>query len=272
MSKGPPGSHAISGSWRITKVKSASDNGLTVTYQGTADGLKMSDPNGENYDAKFDGKDYPVQGDPGHTFVSLKRLGNDTIEETDKRNGKLVGIAKMTVSSDGKWITVVFTDRQRRTTTTYKMEKQSRKPRKGCGLPFPEVVIRPRPKDGPRAKLESVPPVTGMGKGLQNSVSAAVLNDSMAAYEDWPRFTANVTIAFETSFSSKFFSANTSASHTTSMLPARSTRPRQRSRSAMAGRRKLILNSTLTTSWSKLTAPRAAQPEVWSAMVAITPA
>ncbi len=125
VSKGPAGSHAVSGSWHIDKVNSISENGLTITYQGTENGLKMSDPNGESYDAKFDGKDYPVQGDPGHTLVSLKRIGNDTIEETDKREGKVVGVAKMTVSSDGKWITVVFTDKLRGTTTTYKMEKQS---------------------------------------------------------------------------------------------------------------------------------------------------
>jgi hypothetical protein len=125
VSKGPGGSHAVSGSWRTDKVNSVSDNGLLVTYEGTQDGLKMSDPNGESYDAKFDGKDYPVEGDPGHTMVSLKRIGNDTIEETDKRNGKVVGIAKMTVSSDGKWITVEFTDKERGTTTTYKMQKQS---------------------------------------------------------------------------------------------------------------------------------------------------
>ena len=60
---------------------------LTITYQGTADGLKMSDPNGNGYDAKFDGKDDPIQGDSGHTMVSLKRIGNDTIEETDWREG-----------------------------------------------------------------------------------------------------------------------------------------------------------------------------------------
>ena len=125
VSKGPAGSHALSGSWHTEKVNSISDNGLTVTYQGTEDGLKMSDPNGESYEAKFDGKDYPVQGDPGHTMVSLKRIGNDTIEETDKRDGKIVGVSKMTVSPDGKWITVEFTNKLRGSTTTYKMEKQS---------------------------------------------------------------------------------------------------------------------------------------------------
>jgi hypothetical protein len=48
VSPGPAGSHAVSGSWRTSKVNTVSSNGLTVTYQGTADGLKMSDPNGNS--------------------------------------------------------------------------------------------------------------------------------------------------------------------------------------------------------------------------------
>ncbi len=121
----PAGAHPLSGAWRTAKVDSVSNNGLTVTYQGTADGLKMSDPNGNSYDAKFDGKDYPIQGDPGKTMVSLKRIGNDTIEETDKREGKVVGINRMTVSKDGKSIEVVYTDKLHDTKTTFTMEKQS---------------------------------------------------------------------------------------------------------------------------------------------------
>jgi hypothetical protein len=120
----PASSHALSGSWRTEKLSNFSNNGLTVTYQGTADGLKMSDPNGNSYDAKFDGKDYPIQGDPGHTLVSLMRIGNDTIEETDKRDGKIVGVYRMTVSADGKSIHAEYTDKERGTTTTLTMEKQ----------------------------------------------------------------------------------------------------------------------------------------------------
>jgi hypothetical protein len=56
---------------------------LLSPNQGTADGQK----NGNSQDAKFGGKDDPIQGDPGHTMVSLKRIGNDTIEETDWREG-----------------------------------------------------------------------------------------------------------------------------------------------------------------------------------------
>lgn len=125
VSPGPAGSHAMSGSWRTEKVNSMSSNGLTVTYHGTADGLKMSDQTGNSYDAKFDGKDYPIQGDPGHTIVSLKRIADRTIEETYKRDGKVVGVSRMTVSSDGKSIGVEYTNKERGTTTTYTMEKQS---------------------------------------------------------------------------------------------------------------------------------------------------
>lgn len=122
---GPSGSHAISGSWRPEKANSISSNGLTVTYQGTENGLKMSDPNGNSYDAKFDGKDYPIQGDPGHTLVSLKRIGDDTVEETDKRDGKIVGVYRMTVSKDGKSIHAQYDDKQHGTTVTFTMLKQS---------------------------------------------------------------------------------------------------------------------------------------------------
>jgi len=122
---GAAGSHALAGSWRIEKYDTISSNGLTVTYQGTADGLKMSDLNGNSYDAKFDGKDYPINGDPGHTMISLKRIGNDTIEEIDKRDGKVIGISRMTVSSDGKSIHVDYNDKLHGTTMAYTMEKKS---------------------------------------------------------------------------------------------------------------------------------------------------
>jgi hypothetical protein len=124
VKKGPPGSHAFSGSWRVEKVNAVSSNGLLVTYQGTADGLKMSDQNGVSYDAKFDGKEYPVQGDIGDTLVSLKKIDAHTIEETDKREGQVVSTTRMSVTPDGRSIRAVYTDTRRKTTTTFTMEKQ----------------------------------------------------------------------------------------------------------------------------------------------------
>jgi hypothetical protein len=125
VSKGPAGAHLVSGSWLMDKVSNVSENGLRVSYEGTENGMKMSDLNGQSYDAKFDGKDYPVQGDPGHSMVSLKRIGDDTIEETYKRNGKVVGVSRLTVSKNGKSISVEFIDKERNTTTKYTLDKQS---------------------------------------------------------------------------------------------------------------------------------------------------
>jgi hypothetical protein len=123
VAAGAPGSHAISGSWKAEKVSNFSDVGATVTYKMTGDGLQMS-WNGQSYDAKFDGKQYLTANDPGKTWVSLKRISNNTIEETDTRDGHAVEVYKMTVSADGKTMAVVDKDIRRGTTTRYEMLKQ----------------------------------------------------------------------------------------------------------------------------------------------------
>ncbi|MFZ0796644.1 MAG: hypothetical protein WCA13_05715 [Terriglobales bacterium] len=56
----------------------------------------MSMPTGESYTAKLDGKDYPVKGAYPYDSVSLKRINDRTIEETDKRDGKVVEVSKIT--------------------------------------------------------------------------------------------------------------------------------------------------------------------------------
>ena len=105
---GPAGAHAISGSWKPDNKNSTMSTDLvTVTYQETADGLKMSTPTGQSYDAKFDGKEYPIAGDPGKTVVTLERLSPTKIRETDKRNGKITDVITTQVSSDGKSLHVV---------------------------------------------------------------------------------------------------------------------------------------------------------------------
>jgi hypothetical protein len=124
VDKGPAGSHALSGSWRATKAAEFSDSGLTVTFKSTPDGLSMSAPTGESYEAKFDGKDYPVKGDPGGSVVSLKRIGERTIEETTKRDNKVVGVTRMTLSPDGQTLNFVQDNKERGTTMTYAAKKQ----------------------------------------------------------------------------------------------------------------------------------------------------
>ena len=117
IGKAPAGMHAVSGSWAPEKIESVSENALPMTFVESADGLKMSQPTGEHYDAKFDGKDYPYEGSGEITHVVLKKIGDRVIEETDKRNGKVESTSKMTVSPDGKTMTMVVHDNQGRIST-----------------------------------------------------------------------------------------------------------------------------------------------------------
>ncbi len=111
VAKGPAGSHAISGSWRTTTVNNVSDNGLTMTYKVEGDSLHMSSPTGQSYNAKMDGTEAPYMGDPGTTSVSVKQLGKNTLQETDKRDGKVISVAKMTVAADGKSMSIAVEDK-----------------------------------------------------------------------------------------------------------------------------------------------------------------
>jgi hypothetical protein len=122
---GPAGANPVSGSWQAESLKDISENGITVSYESTADGLKASTPGGEGYAAKFDGKQYPVHGAPAHNTVSLKRVKANTITETDKLDGRAHYILLMTVLPDGKTMRVTETDLERGTKTVYTMAKKS---------------------------------------------------------------------------------------------------------------------------------------------------
>lgn len=120
----PAGSNAISGSWHVQKINITSENGVTVTYRSTPLGLQASNPGGEGYDAKFDGRDYLIYGDPVHSTVSLKRINAHTIVETDKQDGVVHYRLVMAVSPDGKSMKVTETDKERGTQVIYTMEKK----------------------------------------------------------------------------------------------------------------------------------------------------
>ncbi|MFI5115674.1 MAG: hypothetical protein ACHP8B_03140 [Terriglobales bacterium] len=123
VSKGPAGSSAISGSWRIQNV-SEDAAGLTTTWKGGSDGLSMSTPTGESWEAKFDGKEYPVKGIYANETVSLKKLGDRAIEVTYNRDGKIYSAQEITVSPDGKKMTTVSDNKQTGRVSTLIDEKQ----------------------------------------------------------------------------------------------------------------------------------------------------
>jgi len=108
----------------MAKMDTLSDNGLTVTYKTAGGSLSMSSPTGQSYTAKLDGTEAPFRGDPGTTSVSVKQVDKNTIEETDKRDGKVISVERMTVSADGKTMTVKVDDKLHGTTSEFTAAKQ----------------------------------------------------------------------------------------------------------------------------------------------------
>ena len=123
VAKGPAGANLMSGSWRTEKADNPAAV-LTWTYKLNGDELTMTNLTGQSYTAKLDGTDAPYKGDPGTTSVSVKMKGKDTLEETDKRDGKVINIFTMTVSADGKTAKLVGEDKLHGTTIKGDAQKQ----------------------------------------------------------------------------------------------------------------------------------------------------
>lgn len=121
---GPPGAHKISGTWKPQKIEAASDSITLITYKVAGSALAMHDGQGDSFDAKLDGKDYPYKGDPGTTSVSLKKIDANTIEETDKRNGRVIAIWRMTVGPDGKSMKIAIQDKIHASTLSFTATRQ----------------------------------------------------------------------------------------------------------------------------------------------------
>jgi len=77
----------------------------------------------QKFEAKLDGREYPVEGEKGHT-VALKFADPDTIDQTEKQAGKIIRATRMIISRDGKTMKVESTDAQRGSQMTYTAEKK----------------------------------------------------------------------------------------------------------------------------------------------------
>ena len=117
------GSNQMSGSWRAQKADKLSDNGLIVTYKSEGTTMSMSTPTGESYSAKTDGTEAPYKGDPGTTSVTVK-VRKNTLEETYKRDGKVISMSKMEVDKSGKQAKVDWIDHLTKTNGNYVTMKQ----------------------------------------------------------------------------------------------------------------------------------------------------
>jgi len=122
VQKGPPGAHAVSGSWRAYKIEKSA-NSLIIKYKCSAEGFSAETPLGEKYDAKFDGRFVLVADDPGQTMVAVKRVDERTVETTIKRGDQIAGSARLTVSPDGRTLNLVHHDANGKQTGSVVMHK-----------------------------------------------------------------------------------------------------------------------------------------------------
>ena len=58
---------------------------------------------------KLDGKDYPIEGDPTRDTIAMKKIDDYTIEETNKKGGKVTTITRTVYAKDGKSRTATTT-------------------------------------------------------------------------------------------------------------------------------------------------------------------
>ena len=121
----PPGAHVLSGTWQIVK-QTRSKNSTIITYKCTSEGFSGWTPLGERFDAKFDGKFYLMEDDPGHTMVSVKLINPHTVEMTNQRDGKVAFVVRLVVTSDGKTIHASSESKEDGSVHTWELHKQTK--------------------------------------------------------------------------------------------------------------------------------------------------
>lgn len=109
---------AFTGTWKLNEAKSKAGAGLgknsTVTYETMGDSVKVTiegttadgKPFKDEWTGKYDGKDYPVTGNPTTDSRAYKKINDHTLEVSGKKDGKVTVVVKITVSADGKTRTV----------------------------------------------------------------------------------------------------------------------------------------------------------------------
>jgi hypothetical protein len=102
------------GTWKLNEAKSKIAAGVaknnTVVYEAAGDNVKITvdgtDRDGNaihnEWTGKFDGKDYPLTGDPTADARSYRKIGKRTLALTVKKGGKVTVTGRIVVSADGK--------------------------------------------------------------------------------------------------------------------------------------------------------------------------
>lgn len=113
---------AFMGTWKLNEAKSKLAPGApknnTVVYEAAGDNVKITvdgvDADGKpahsEWTGKFDGKEYPVTGDPNADMRSYKMVNDHTLALTNKKDGKTTLTGKIVISQDGKSRTVTTSE------------------------------------------------------------------------------------------------------------------------------------------------------------------
>ena len=102
------------GTWKLNEAKSKIPAGMmkntTVTYAEEGDNVKVT-TDGTSGDGsalqtewtgKFDGKDYPLTGDPNADTRSYTKVNDHTLTLENKKSGSVTTSGRIVVSADGK--------------------------------------------------------------------------------------------------------------------------------------------------------------------------
>lgn len=109
------------GTWKLNEAKSKFSPGATknntVVYEAAGDSVKVTvdgidgagNPSHNEWTGKFDGKYYPVTGDPTSDMRSYRKINNHTLALTAKKGGKVTLTGRIVVSANGRTRTVTTT-------------------------------------------------------------------------------------------------------------------------------------------------------------------
>ena len=130
---------AFMGTWKLNEAKSkigaGSPKNTTVVYEAAGDSVKVTTdgtdgdgkPSHGVWTGKFDGKDYPVTGDPSTDTRSYRKVDDHTLTFINKKGNKVTISGRGVVSADGKTRTVTITgtdSKGAKFTTTAVYDKQ----------------------------------------------------------------------------------------------------------------------------------------------------
>ena len=127
------------GTWKLNKdgsiIPAGAPKNTTVIYESADGNIKITvdgmdgagKPTHSEWTGKFDGKDYPVTGDPNSDTREYTKVNDRLLRFTAKKGGKVTMVGRVGVAPDGKSRTVSATGTNaegKRVSTTSVYEKK----------------------------------------------------------------------------------------------------------------------------------------------------